>query len=489
MIELRNKNMKISILFVLLASSVCTFGQIVVSEPQIVADQATYGNLRPRVVTDMNNNPVIVWADLVSHHIYATHLMGDSFMQPVQLNPDESNAAVYDWYGPDIAIYGNDVYVVYKELPESSGDIFLVHSSNGGMSWGSPMLVSNSDDPAVRMPDVAVGNDGTVYVAYMYEYYDTMATEWVVTKSENQGQSFSPAVSATSSLAVNVCDCCPAELLIHEEYVTVVYRNNDDNLRDIRAAVSQDGGATFDIFIDLDPLNWELDACPASGPNAIVDANGIQSVWMSDATGDSRVYYSTHGFGPGADSPIIGLHNTQVTEVQNYPTLAAEEFWGLVAWEVNDSGQKDIAMTWTAGGFTVQEYMLLTSDESGHQQRPHLASAGGSLFHLVYSDNGGDAVIYRSIDILNSVPEQSNAIEAAVFPNPFQDNTQIQFANGKKVNGYYTLFDMQGRTLSNVTYFSNTDLLNLNMEDLSDGVYMLQIVMGDKVVKLPLLKK
>lgn len=482
--------MKTILSLISLALTTPCFAQyIIVSDPVVVSDQENNGNLRPRVVENASSDPVIVWSDNATHKVYATHLMGNTFMNPVQLNPEGTMAAVYDWSGPEIAANGNDIYVVYKELPESSGDIYLVHSANGGMSWGSPLLVSSSESIAARMPSVAAGSDGEVYVAYMLENYDTMATEWVLVKSEDEGQTFSAEVSATNAIVETVCDCCPADLLVHQNYVAILYRNNDENLRDIRGAVSSDGGETFDVFIDFDPLDWEIDACPASGPRGVIDGFEIYSIWMSDATGESRVYHSQHGFGPGSAVNTIEIHPTTENETQNYPSLAREYSYGygLVAWEVNDSGQKDIALSWTASNFSLNEYMVITSDDSGHQQRPELAGTG-PLYHLVYSDNGGDALIYRTVDISNSVQDFDHSPQLTVYPNPTIDEVYVDilFSNTNDIS--YRICDLQSRPVRSVKPFTSTGPLRISFEDLASGVYVLELRTGNKVSRVQVVR-
>ncbi len=90
---------------------------------------------------------------------------------------------------------------------------------------------------------------------------------WVVTRSEDFGVSFLPDVKASgwSGPSSYVCDCCPGTVVCEGDIVTVIYRDNNINIRDNWAAISTDEGRSFTGGLNVDQLDWFLQSCPASG--------------------------------------------------------------------------------------------------------------------------------------------------------------------------------------------------------------------------------
>jgi hypothetical protein len=439
------KKLSCGVVVILALCAYTTVAQIVVSDPLVIADQNAYGNVRPRIALNAANNPVIIWADPSNERLWSAVVSGESVSTPVMINPEGTGISSFDWYGPDIASSGDDIAVVFKLEPELTAHSYVVMSNDGGYTWGDTVLVENSLPMMSRMPALTMDENGNPWVAYMRE--DGMGfSEWVVTKSIDGGISFLPPVSATSMWGNEVCDCCPASLLADGDLVVLLYRNNEDNLRDIRMSVSFNGGASFALSGDLDELDWVINACPSTGPSAYLVGDEIRSAWMSGAGGESRVYFSSYDVANEMASPAQLVEEAASNQDQNFPIIAGDDNNMGIALEQIQSGQRDIYFAWTSASFEESNYQNLTESLEGNQMRPHMVW-DGFIYHLVFTDNGGDAVRYMTVntgvndvrDIFGHSPE--------LFPNPARSGSLITFSTPGTKPVTATLASVAGQSI------------------------------------------
>jgi hypothetical protein len=89
---------------------------------------------------------------------------------------------------------------------------------------------------------------------------------------------------------------------------------------------------------------------------------------------------------------------------------------------------------------------------------------------------------------INTIDSQFNV---SVSPNPFNENivihADIEEANKMKVS----IFDIIGQTIETINYGSNYGIINkeLNLSNLSSGIYVIQISIGDHTSEFKLVKK
>ena len=74
--------------------------------------------------------------------------------------------------------------------------------------------------------------------------------------SLNKGLSFENEMEITLNIPQEACDCCPAEYVISGNQHALLYRNNDANIRDIYAVYSDDDGANYSSYVNVNDLNW-----------------------------------------------------------------------------------------------------------------------------------------------------------------------------------------------------------------------------------------
>ncbi len=174
--------MKKSALLLLTSFALINGTTQIVWGPVMDVAPATYGNNYPRVVLDASGNPLVSWGYL--EDMQFSRWDGSAFTTPVTINPAGVTIAEMTWEGPDIASNGNKVYAVYKETPEGSGmsDVWCVASTDGGMTWGSPVQIDSylGMMDISRFPTIATDDDGNPIAAFMRFDPSFMGARWVV---------------------------------------------------------------------------------------------------------------------------------------------------------------------------------------------------------------------------------------------------------------------------------------------------------------------
>ncbi|MFN0032401.1 MAG: T9SS type A sorting domain-containing protein [Flavobacteriales bacterium] len=391
--------------------------QLSITEATVVAAQDPWGNVRPRLALNSQNEPVVIWTNPGESDLYSAVKVDNAFTTPQKLNPDGMDISAFDWSGPEIAANDEKIVVVMKQKPEMEGHIYIVTSGDGGLTWSDTLRVDESSAYMTRMPSVAIDFYNNIYVSYLRDNMEGYS-DWAMSKLLDGADAFVPAVSVSDNFTDAVCDCCPSATLVQGNTVVVLYRNNETNLRDIRASVSYDAGETFSLQADMDDTNWMVNICPSQAPSAYITGNQLRSTWMSDATGDSRVYFSSYDL----DSESFGgsqlIMPDASNDLQKHPAIAGSMAEQAVVYEVNATTQRDIFFAITADGvpFDDTEPVNMTGEMAGNQQRPHIAYANG-VYHIVYTDQGGHAVQYQTIQNANSVWEAAHE-SLMLFPNP-----------------------------------------------------------------------
>jgi hypothetical protein len=239
-----------------------------------------------------------------------------------------------DWSAVDPANRKN-VYVTYTDIEFSSTScpmatryaIELVHSANGGLTWGAPTVVDQfcsapPSFPLVQGSQVAVDSDGTVYVAW--EAFPSGSTartrEMRIAKSKNAGATFKPFVKIDDITPVGDGFALQGGLRNNEFPTLAIDRsgratdgtlyvawNDGRNLKvpdqesptgfygyaDILLSGSSDGGKTWSpaVRVNTDPIALSNGrGTDQFQPGVAVDRTGTVGACWYDRSGDPMNY-------------------------------------------------------------------------------------------------------------------------------------------------------------------------------------------------------
>lgn len=474
------------LLIFLIPFSVFSQNTLTWSDTVTVNKALVMGYTRPKIVLTQNDVPVIMWGKASNQGVYVSRYNGSSFGDPVKVTPDGVNAFVSGWAGPAMGASGDTVFVVFKSQPENEGKVYLVRSIDGGITFGDTVRVS--DDSWSRFPDVSVAPGGNPFVTYMEMDSAWLDPRYVVAGSMDGGDSFLEAVDAAAMAPGEACDCCPPFILANQDNVIMMFRNNDNDIRDIWAVVSDDGGATFNTIADIDNTNWNVNVCPSSAPHAIIEQDSVITVWMSGASGKNRINIGTadlNGLSIGLNQQLTP--NVSSTATQNYPKIGGAGDTLGVVWQEYKSGNTDIKFLYsTTGTSDLIDAKIDTVNLviSGTQENPDMAYNNG-VFHFVWQDSYAKSVVYRkAASGTVSINKNKEKSACKIYPNPANDKFLLVLPQ-QAINGILTLTDITGKIILTQKITSEKEIIQTN--NIKDGVYFVKvtnenILLNEKII-------
>lgn len=454
-----------------------TQSEITWSMPMNVATSSN-GNMHPRVMLDALGNPMVLWGKSNNDAMFS-RWTGTSFSTPIALN---STTPVFtaSWAGPDLASDGDTVYAVFKETPEDLGNMFMVHSYDGGMTFSDLVQIDNIGDSVSRFPTVTVSEDGQPIVAFMKFNSSFGDAQWVVTTSLDFGSSFPPDVLASGWNGATVCDCCPGGIVANENNLAMLYRNNSSNIRDTWASISTDGGNTFDEGINIDQENWMLMACPSSGPDGFIANDTLYAVYMSGASGTSLAYMTKTSLNDiSSEGGEVLTGNFPGLSNQNFVRMANSGSSTAIVWKQSVDGNNELALLFTSNmdnGWP-DTYEVPAMD---HVVNADVAISDGNIY-LVWEDDNSGTVKYRkgSFSIDETIIQKQTKNSLDIFPNPFVAEVQLTFENLSNGKVDIMIQNILGEVVHTSTFNAFSGVTRkLELENLEKGMYLVQLTIN-----------
>lgn len=425
---------RIALLFCLLTPLwVCSQAPLYWSPPFEVAP-SNFHNLRPQVELVFGDTPLVLWGSTVGGRKgWLARWNGNGFDMPQRANPNGSINA-YTVEGPNLAARGDTAYLVYTTAPSQAAKVMLRSSFDGGQTWNPPVWVDSLGTDLPTFPNIAIGPGGQPILLYMRQQSNYENPRYVVHTSTDAGQSWRPQVDASAPApGGEVCDCCTAKLYPTPDKLVTLFRNNDNNLRDIWATWSTDGGASFTHGMDVDTTDWTLPACPSSGPEGHVAGDSLFSVFMSNGSGEQRIFLSAAHL----DSQAIAYHRQLDPGVgqnaeQNFPAVAGKGDTIGVVWAFTDGNSSAIYMNYSfsgPAGLFSQPAFSVVNGIAGMHDYPDIAFNQGA-FHIVWANQTLSRVMYRRLSVDSFVvglPSMAAPVGLQIVPNPVQTAAEIRW--------------------------------------------------------------
>lgn len=449
----------------------------------------THDNMQPHVAVDGAGNPLVIWGRMSDESVFFSRWNGAAFTAPVKLNPAWLTVATASWMGPAIAAKGDTVYVVVKRTPEASDTnrMFIFSSFNGGVSFNQPVEFGFIADSISRFPAVTIDDNGNPIVTFMKFNSSFMDSRWVVAKSSDMGNTFSIDVKASGwGGSAEVCDCCPGALISSGNTTAMVYRNNNNNIRDMWTGISNNNATSFPSGFAVDTTNWMVMSCPSSGPDAIIIGDTLYSVFMSSGSGSYRVYLSRTLISTGEiiSHTLLTGAITGLTQ-QNYPRIASFGNAVAIVWKQNVTGATQLPMLFTndiANGFPATYDTVDLANETNTD----VAVSNGKVY-VVWQDDNAGTVKYRTGTFTPVVISSVNEISEnnfSVYPNPANGYLNITSTGNEKftLNIFNSIGEKVSSAISNGNY-------RLNTANWSSGIYFAQISTEEKTFVTKFLKQ
>jgi hypothetical protein len=472
--------------FCLIVISANLFGQdFQASSPVTVA--SGYGNLHPQIEVLGDGQLGIIWTDGSSNNLYfSKRTAPEVFSAPIQLNPVGTEVQDYNWSGPDLSIWGDNVFVVYHDLGYEDGHIYLVKSDDNGLTFGDTVRVDYLTDAYAQFPDVAVYND-TVFVVFMEHPLMAMGPQMVLARSVDGGLTFEPHVDVSGWVGFEACDCCQPEIIVDENKVIIFYRENDANTRDIKAVVSYDRGATFTQYIQPDDHGWTIAACPSTGPDArFLDNGNPVCIYRTTVSGAAKLFVNEYDLVNDMTVNEVDVYMDGVTPTGiNYPQISVDGSLIGIVWEGLGSST-DVFFNGSNTGVVnlLSTNAINVTNMTGSQSKPDLVALNSS-FHIVYSELSGTEVKYVSVQATSSIVQQSNP-EFKFYPNPTTENVTLDLTDSEIESGKISVMDLSGRIVFEIDF--SDPLITIPATQLTAGIYQVHVISNDRFLEFRFIK-
>lgn len=399
-----------------------------VSSPVLIP--SAYGNYHPQIAIANDSLPALIWTSSTLKNLYfAKHNGGSDFNTPIQLNPTGFLVQSYTWSGPDLATWQDNMYVVFKANGYSTGHVYVVKSTDNGLTFGDTVRVDDLADGFPQYPDIAAYND-TVFVTFMDHDAAGLNPQYIVARSVDGGATFEPGIDAGVLLGDEACDCCQPEIVVNNKFVIVYFRNNAANTRDIKGVVSFDRGATFSSIISVDNHLWNTFTCPSTGPDAtFTSSDTMVTVYKSEVLGVAKVFLNE--FDVDSDSSLNTLELSVGTgNSPNYPQITYSNGNLGAVWE-GQSSDPEVYFNWSRTGVLGLSSVntINVSNAVGAQTKPDICYGNGK-YHVVWAEGGSSGLRYVTIAEAVSVEEVKKQISIRLYPNPVSNDLLFRLEVG-----------------------------------------------------------
>ena len=277
----------------------------------------------------------VAWEDEGDDNIYfSSSTDGGQTWQAARLLVDDTGSS----YHPTLAIGADGtLYLAWGDYRRPSG-IYFAKSTDGGMTWSARQKVNDSTDSFGWEPTLAVGSDGTLYLAWrssgiFFTYSTDGGQNWSASQKVNDdadsGSQFGPVIAAGPAGTV---------------YLT--WQDGRNGNSDIYFARSTNNGESFHAN---QKINDDTGSSDQYGANLVADENGAVYIAWTDRRNGSFDIYLAHSSNAGEDwTPNQNAYSSNFAEIPSLIMGADKTIY--IAWKnlggINFASSNDDGQTW-----------------------------------------------------------------------------------------------------------------------------------------------
>ena len=414
--------------------------------------------------------------------------------------------------------HNGNVYVCYIDFtgitPPVTGGIYIAESTDGGLSWGIPKEVINSNYDGTKWPidrpwiviDRSVGaNQGNIYVTSMNSNRTNAPFNPYLSVSSDGGNTFTTRyIDTTGWLAgsLNPLPMCSPALsssgIFYGAYPSYVLTQSI-NIQ-IFLASSSDGGASISYhnILTYPAGNSPTDTLAKKGALLLsnpADFNHLAYIYLSTINGDIDVYLT--------ESLDAGGNWSSPIRVNDDP-IGNNRMQDLVWGDFDTDG--DLIISWrdrrnaTDSTYQTQsEIWAAYRSKDSLQFEPNFQITNQTIdYNSILESSGNDFMCIKMInDTLNAVwgdtrngklniwfqRMSSNGTvsnvqqissekvpEIFIYPNPVTSMVTIKSKSLRKVS----IYDIEGKKIMVIQNENELENLEINLENLAAGTYLIE---------------
>ncbi len=319
------------------------------------------GDAQDQRIVKEGNSVYVVWTEDGDVFFKRSTNNGASFGSTINLSNDDHFSHL-----PQIAVVGNNVYVVWDDVNQSGGSdesqLFFKRSTDGGASFGSVKKIT--DIVETFRPRIAASGDN-VYIAFTDGSEDNM--ELAFTRSTNEGSSFSKAIGINNNDENTVI----GDIAAAGNNVYITWK--DESNSGVSHAFfirSSNGGESFGNIKDFGP---------GGSPQLDTVSSNVYVVW---ANGDGNIAFraSTNSGSSFGSAKILSNDGDS-----GNPQISSSGNAVRIVWE---GGTPNSDVFFRASGNEGSSFGSTKnlSDNDGDAEDPQIISSGGKVY-VVWSDD------------------------------------------------------------------------------------------------------
>ncbi|MGI0087557.1 MAG: PEFG-CTERM sorting domain-containing protein [Nitrosotalea sp.] len=276
-----------------------------------------------------DNNVYVVWLERtegdITNVIFAkSNDGGATFSIPVAITSHVGgNSGI-----PKISAAGSHVYLMWEDNGVKNFDVFLGSSNDSGSTFSIPINISNNTGDSGAPQMLVDGND--IYAVWMDDTPGNF--DILFSKSTDGGTTFAKPVNVSGNLQ----DSGYPQFVVMGNNVYVTWTNAiTDKNYDVLFAKSNDGGQTFGT-----PINVSNNPGASGWPQISVDSGNVYISWVDNTLGNYGIYIAKSADAGNSFESPVGVTNG--TYGSWYNAMASSSNTVYLAWQQGNNGSNDI---------------------------------------------------------------------------------------------------------------------------------------------------
>ncbi|HBP86658.1 MAG TPA: exo-alpha-sialidase [Nitrospirales bacterium] len=277
-----------------------------------------------------------------------------SYPEPVEVNPFSPPAT--SLHEPPALALGqkNDVYITWTTPhPNADGKPFanlllLSRSVDGGKTFLPPVQVN--DDEAVTghsFDNLTVSPNGSVHISWLDAREGKKDPATYTARSHDQGKTLSPNLKIDESS----CVCCRTHMTTASDgTVYLAWRKVlSGAVRETVVSRSTDEGKSFSPAVIVGHDQWVFEGCPHRPATMGVDQEGrLYVTWYTEGPDDTPGVYLAYSDDQGKTFTRRRLLNKSKGTFPDHPQLAVNQAGHLlVSWEEQSPVRREVVFTYS----------------------------------------------------------------------------------------------------------------------------------------------
>src|SRR5918995_4041766 len=236
---------------------------------------------------------------------------------------------------PEIALYNNNVYVVWSDDSTGNGDIYFKRSGDNGTTFGSLENLSNTPGNSTD-PEIALYNNN-VYVVWSDDstgngdiYFKRSGDNGTTFDSTNNISENNTGTSSTPQLAANSGN------------VYIIWTDTTSGRSEINYRQSVDGGAKFEGIRELSKTR-SIDGESSRFPHIMTTGDNVFVAWQDSFEGGNEIFFRASA---DQGSKFTGIKNLSRNNTGDSisPRIAASANNVFVGWSDTSAGKSEILL-------------------------------------------------------------------------------------------------------------------------------------------------